>query len=29
MAMLYGTWHEAYHSGQLSAWRRVQGLPPV
>ena len=25
--MLYGTWHEAYHSGQLSAWRRVQGLP--
>jgi uncharacterized damage-inducible protein DinB len=27
--MLYGTWHEAYHSGQLSAWRRVQGLPPV
>ena len=29
MVMLYGTWHEAYHSGQLSAWRRVQGLPPV
>jgi uncharacterized damage-inducible protein DinB len=27
--MFYGTWHEAYHSGQLSAWRRVQGLPPV
>ncbi len=27
--MLYGTWHEAYHSGQLSAWRRVQGLPAV
>jgi len=27
--MLYGTWHEAYHSGQLSTWRRVQGLPPV
>ena len=27
--MLYGTWHEAYHAGQLSAWRRVQGLPPV
>jgi uncharacterized damage-inducible protein DinB len=25
----YGTWHEAYHSGQLSTWRRVQGLPPV
>jgi uncharacterized damage-inducible protein DinB len=25
----YGTWHEAYHSGQLSAWRRVLGLPPV
>ena len=25
----YGTWHEAYHSGQLSAWRRVQGLPAV
>ena len=29
MVMLYGTWHEAYHSGQLSTWRRVQGLPPV
>lgn len=29
MVMFYGTWHEAYHSGQLSAWRRVQGLPPV
>jgi uncharacterized damage-inducible protein DinB len=27
--MFYGTWHEAYHSGQLSTWRRVQGLPPV
>lgn len=27
--MLYGTWHEAYHSGQLSTWRRVQGLPAV
>jgi hypothetical protein len=27
--MLYGTWHEAYHAGQLSTWRRVQGLPPV
>lgn len=27
--MFYGTWHEAYHSGQLSAWRRVQGLPAV
>ncbi|MEI8195976.1 MAG: DinB family protein [Phycisphaerae bacterium] len=27
--LLYGTWHEAYHAGQLSAWRRVQGLPPV
>jgi uncharacterized damage-inducible protein DinB len=25
----YGTWHEAYHAGQLSTWRRVQGLPPV
>lgn len=25
----YGTWHEAYHAGQLSAWRRVQGLPAV
>ena len=25
----YGTWHEAYHSGQLSTWRRVQGLPAV
>lgn len=29
MVMLYGTWHEAYHAGQLSTWRRVQGLPPV
>jgi len=29
MVMFYGTWHETYHSGQLSAWRRVQGLPPV
>jgi uncharacterized damage-inducible protein DinB len=28
-AMLYGTWHEAYHSGQLSTWRRVLGLPAV
>jgi uncharacterized damage-inducible protein DinB len=27
--MFYGTWHEAYHSGQLSTWRRVQGLPAV
>lgn len=27
--MLYGIWHETYHAGQLSAWRRVQGLPPV
>lgn len=27
--VFYGTWHEAYHSGQLSAWRRVLGLPPV
>lgn len=27
--MLYGTWHEAYHAGQLSTWRRVQGLPAV
>ncbi len=27
--MLYGTWHEAYHAGQLSTWRRVLGLPPV
>ena len=26
---MYGTWHEAYHAGQLSAWRRVQGLPAV
>jgi uncharacterized damage-inducible protein DinB len=25
----YAIWHETYHSGQLSAWRRVQGLPPV
>lgn len=22
-------WHETLHMGQLSAWRRVQGLPPV
>jgi uncharacterized damage-inducible protein DinB len=29
MVMFYGTWHETYHAGQLSAWRRVQGLPPV
>ena len=29
MVTFYGTWHETYHSGQLSAWRRVQGLPPV
>ncbi|MGN6369993.1 MAG: DinB family protein [Phycisphaerae bacterium] len=29
MVMLYATWHEAYHAGQLSTWRRVQGLPPV
>ena len=27
--MFYGTWHESYHSGQLSTWRRVQGLPAV
>ena len=27
--MLYGTWHEAYHAGQLSTWRRVQNLPAV
>jgi uncharacterized damage-inducible protein DinB len=27
--MFLGTWHEAYHSGQLSTWRRVQVLPPV
>ena len=27
--VFYGTWHEAYHSGQLSAWRRVLGLPAV
>ena len=27
--MLYGTWHEAYHAGQLSTWRRVLGLPAV
>ncbi len=26
---MYGTWHEGYHAGQLSAWRRVQGLPPA
>lgn len=25
----YGIWHETYHAGQLSTWRRVQGLPPV
>jgi uncharacterized damage-inducible protein DinB len=29
MVTFYGTWHETYHSGQLSAWRRVQGLPSV
>ena len=29
MVAFYGTWHETYHSGQLSAWRRVQGLPAV
>ena len=28
-AMFYSTWHEAYHAGQLSAWRRALGLPPV
>jgi len=27
--VFYGTWHEAYHAGQLSTWRRVQGLPSV
>lgn len=27
--VFYGTWHEAYHAGQLSTWRRVQGLPAV
>jgi uncharacterized damage-inducible protein DinB len=27
--VFYGTWHETYHAGQLSTWRRVQGLPPV
>ncbi len=26
---MYGTWHEGYHAGQLSTWRRVQGLPAV
>ncbi|MGC8625847.1 MAG: DinB family protein [Phycisphaerae bacterium] len=26
---MYGTWHEGYHAGQLSAWRRVLGLPAV
>jgi uncharacterized damage-inducible protein DinB len=25
----YALWHEGYHGGQLSAWRRVQGLPTV
>ena len=29
MLVYYGIWHETYHSGQLSAWRRVLGLPPV
>ncbi len=29
VAMVLGTWHEAYHAGQLSTWRRVQGLPAV
>lgn len=26
---MYGTWHEAYHAGQLSTWRRVLGLSAV
>lgn len=26
---MYGTWHEAYHAGQLSTWRRVLGLTAV
>jgi uncharacterized damage-inducible protein DinB len=25
----YGIWHESYHAGQLSTWRRAQGLPAV
>jgi len=25
----YLLWHEAYHAGQLSAWRRALGLAPV
>lgn len=25
----YLLWHEAYHAGQLSAWRRAMGLAPV
>jgi uncharacterized damage-inducible protein DinB len=25
----YALWHEGDHGGQLSAWRRVQGLPTV
>ncbi|HMD55517.1 MAG TPA: DinB family protein [Phycisphaerae bacterium] len=29
MVLMYGTWHEGYHAGQLSTWRRVQGLPAV
>jgi len=29
MITFYGTWHEAYHGGQLSTWRRALGLPPV
>jgi hypothetical protein len=27
--MLYMAYHEAVHLGQLSAWRRAQGLPSV
>jgi hypothetical protein len=27
--MLYMSYHEAVHLGQLSAWRRAQGLPSV
>ncbi len=27
--LFYCVWHETYHAGQLSAWRRVQGWPAV
>lgn len=27
--VMYMLWHEAYHAGQLSAWRRAMGLASV